>query len=221
MSRDKFTKSSLQVSGFKDRPVRNKFFQGKNSAESLALVFPGLRYSCDKPLLHYTTELLLARGLDVLHLWADYTKPDYQSSSQDDQSQHMLEDAQALLEAGNKAGSYKNLLLAGKSLGTLTMTLLFRENSELHKETSIWFTPLFYLPPVAQAVLNSTGPTFVAGSDTDLTFDPEAVSQIKSKTNITTHVIKDADHSLEIPGDLFGSLRIITQLMNSLTSFIS
>lgn len=221
MSRDKYTESSLQVSGYKGGPVRNKFFQGDNSAERLALVFPGLRYSCDMPLLHYTTELLLAQGFDVLQLWADYTKPDYQSSSPGDQSQHMLADGQALLEAGNKAGSYKNVLLVGKSIGTLTMTLLITENSDLHKETSIWFTPLFYLPPVTQAVLSSTGSTFVAGSDADLTFDPEAVSQIKSKTNISTHVIKDADHSLEIPGDLLGSLRVLTQLMNSLASFIS
>jgi len=221
MSRDNYKKFSLEVSGFKGKPVQNKFFQQKSNAESLALVFPGLRYSCDKPLLHYTTELLLARGLDVLQLWADYTKPDYQSLSQGDQSQHMLEDGQALIEAGNKAGSYKNFLLAGKSLGSLTMTLLFRENSDLHKETSIWFTPLFYLAPVAQAVLSSTGPTFVAGSDADHTFDPEAVLKIKSKINITTHVINDADHSLEIPGDLLGSLRVITQLMNSLASFIS
>ena len=218
MSRNQYTLSSLEISIQKELPLSNKYIQQKTTPESLALIFPGLGYTCDMPLLYYTAELFLDQGRDILQLWST---PDFKSLSQAEQTQHLLEYSEALLIEGKNSGSYKEFVLVGKSMGTLTMTLLLTKFPELLKETTIWFTPLVNLPPVSQALLSSTGPAFVAGSDVDPTFDQNAVSQIKSMPNANTLVINDADHSLEIPGDPLSSIQVLSRVMTDLASFSS
>ena len=221
MSRDKYHISSLEVKENLSRSVSNSFIQQVEPSDKLALIYPGLRYSCDKPLLHYTTEILLARGFDVLQLWANYGKPEFQSLSQAEQTIKLIEDGRAMLHTGVQTKDYSQMVLVGKSLGTLTMAFILSEESFNPNLRTIWFTPLFHLPPVAKIVLELAGPIFVAGSEADSTFDSGAVSQVLSKSNITTQVVKNADHSLEIPGDPVRSTQVLSSLMAGLTEFIS
>jgi hypothetical protein len=220
MSKNNTNISALDVSGYNQRPVANKFFQQPKSSGKLALILPGLRYTCDKPLLYYTTEVLLNRGFDVLQLWADYATPDFQDLTQAEQSRALFEDSSALLRAGNNAGSYELLLLAGKSIGTLTMTLLLTQDQGLLSTTTIWLTPLLYLPPVSQVIKDLQGPAFIAGSDADPTFDLEVLSQVMDSPHISSLVVKDGDHSLEVSGDPHRSLQELTRVTNSLSSFL-
>ena len=221
MSRDKFNTSSLEVLTDQGRSVKNKFIQPRQASEKLALVYPGLRYSCDKPLLYYTTELLLGRGSDILQLWANYGIPEFQGLSQAEQTIRLIEDGKALLQSGLQTKTYSNLVMIGKSLGTLTMAFILSEGSNLPDLKTIWLTPLIHLPPVSQIVLDLSGPIFVAGSETDATFDPKIVSQIQSRPNTITEVVAGADHSLEIPGKPLRSIQVLTQLMGSLAGFLT
>lgn len=221
MSRDKFTISSLDLGKQLDRSVRNSFIQQEIPGKKIALLYPGLRYSCDKPLLHYTTEILLDRGFDVLQLWADYDNPEFQSFSQAEQTVQLIEDGKALLQAGLKSSSYSELILVGKSLGTLTIAFILSQGVNFPEIKTIWFTPLLYLPPVSQSVLELTGPVFIAGSQADQTFDYPASSQLSEKPNIIMNIIEDADHSLEIPGDPIRSTQILSSLMANLLEFLS
>ena len=220
MSRDKFNITSLEVDQILNRPVRNTFIQQVEPGEGLALIYPGLRYSCDKPLLHYTTEILLDLGFDVLQLWADYDNPEFQGASQAEQTVQLIEDGKALLQAGIQSNSYSNLILAGKSLGTLTMAFILSEKLKIPKLKTIWFTPLFYLPPVSKTVLELNDPAFVAGSKADHTFDSVTVKQLPEKANIEFHVIENANHSLEVPGDPLRSTQILSSLMEELVEFL-
>jgi hypothetical protein len=220
MSRDKFAISSLEVETHPNRSVRNTFIQHDEPSEKIALIYPGLRYSCDKPLLHYSTEILLDQGFDVLQLWADYDNPDFQGASQAEQTVQLIEDGKALLQAGIQSNSYSILIMVGKSLGTLTMAFILSEKSNIPELKTIWFTPLFYLPPVSESVLELTGPVFVAGSKADHTFDPDTVSQLQVRPNNIVHVYEDADHSLEIPGDPLRSTKILSSLMSHLIDFL-
>ena len=221
MSRDKFKTSSLEVAKHLDRSVRNSFIQQDEPSKKIALIYPGLRYSCDKPLLHYTTEILLARGYDVLQLWTDYDNPEFQGSSQAEQTVQLIEDGRALLQAGIQSSSYTDLILVGKSLGTLTMAFILSEEVNFPELKTIWLTPLFHLPPVSKIVLELTAPAFVAGSMADHTFDSTTTSQLSAKSNIIIKIIEDADHSLEIPGDPLRSTRILSSLIANLFEFLS
>ena len=219
MSRNQYTISRLEVSVHQEIPLTNKFIKHQTPSDRLALIFPGLRYTCDMPLLYFSAKLLLERGCDVIQLWIDSDTPDFQGISQAELTQQSLEYSQALLTAGKNGGAYKDLLLVGKSLGTLTMTLLLTNDQAFLNETTIWFTPLLNLPPVSQVMLSLSSPTFVAGGDADPTFEQEAVSQIKAMPNTTLTVLKDANHSLEIPGDSIRSLQNLSQVMIDLAAF--
>jgi hypothetical protein len=221
MSREKFNISSLEVSKHLDRSVRNTFIQQGEPSDKIALLYPGLRYSCDKPLLHFTTEILLNRGYDVLQLWADYDNPEFQGSSQAEQTVQLIEDGKALLQAGIQSSSYTDLTLVGKSLGTLTMAFILSEEINFPEMKTVWLTPLFYLPPVSKIVLEGTGPAFVTGSTTDPTFDSTTISQLSTKSNIIMQVIEDADHSLEMPGDPIRSTQVLSSLITNLFEFLS
>ena len=219
MSRNQYTISCLEVCAHQEIPLSNKFIKHKTPSDRLALIFPGLRYTCDMPLLYYSTELLLERGCDVLQLWIDSEVPEFERISQAELTQQLLEYSEALLIAGKNGGIYNDLLLVGKSLGTLTMTLMLTNDQAFLNETTIWFTPLVNLPPVSQVMLSLSGPAFIAGGDADPTFEQEAVSQIKAKPNTTVTVLKDANHSLEIPGDPIRSLQILSRVMIDLAGF--
>ena len=221
MSRDQFNITSLEIAGDQDRPVANQFIRQADASEKLAIIYPGLRYSPDKPLLYYTTELLLSRGYDVLQLWSNYRTSAFNELSQAEQTVQLIQDGQALLNFGIQSGTYTQLLLCGKSLGTLTMAFILNEEIEKIEPTTVWFTPLIHLPPVSDAILKIEAPAFVAGSLADSTFSSGPIDQIKSISSTKSFITDHADHSLEVPGDTLKSLQILNQVMVKLSKFIN
>lgn len=221
MSRSSYDITSLEVTNRAGSHVANKFFNQTEGADSLALILPGLRYTCDMPLLYYTTEVLLIKGFDVLQLWSDYSSTEFASASQAEQAQSLLGDSQALIEAGHKPEKYRRTILVGKSIGTLSMALLLSINSELAIQPTIWLTPLLNLEPVALAVKNLKGPAYIAGSSADASFNTELSNQIQSLPNMRVDVIENADHSLRIRNDASRSLQVLAQVVTNLDSFIT
>jgi len=58
-----------------DHPIPdNTFFWQEENTDHLALILPGLNYTCDMPLLYYTAQFLIADGADVLQVKYDYTQ---------------------------------------------------------------------------------------------------------------------------------------------------
>ncbi len=221
MSRDQFNITSLEITGEKGHPVTNQFIKQQHSSEKLAVIYPGMRYTCDKPLLYFTTELLLSKGFDVLQLWSNYGNKQFEQLSQAEKTIQIISDGQALLGAGRQAAAYTRVLLCGKSLGTLTMAFILNEDPDLTGLMTVWFTPLIHLPPVSESILHICSPAFVAGSMADTTFTPGPIEQIKSKSHITTFITDQADHSLEFPGDSLHSIHILDQLITKLSGFIN
>jgi len=100
------------------------------------------------------------------------------------------------------------------------MAFILSQGQDFPNLKTIWLTPLLNLPPVSEIILNHQSPIFVAGSLTDLTFNSGPYDQIKSKTNITSFIIEEADHSLEIPGNTLQSINILDQLIRKLSGFV-
>lgn len=209
----------LNIPGYQERPVPNRFFRQAGQAASLALVLPGLRYSCDAPLLYYPTKLLLQRRADVLQLQTDYTNAEFQNSSRREQASWLAEDGRAALQTGQKQRDYPLLILIGKSIGTLVMAHLITSDIAT-QATTIWLTPLLHQPRVVEAALRCQGPAmFIAGSG-DPTFDSQALARIQSITHARTLVIDGANHSLETSDDAFQSLNHLTALIQNIADFL-
>lgn len=214
MSQKSVSIQSLDIRGYGELPLANRFYRQAVASDLLAVVFPGLRYNCDKPLLHYTTQALLARGADVLQVWADYTRPEVQDLGQAEQTLRMVADAQAAIKAGRGQGPVSRLVLAGKSIGTLVIALLLSQENSPRSAATIWLTPLLQIPFVTQSLLDIKAPAIVVGGTADATFDPEAVRQMESNPHIQLLQVEGGDHSLEVAGDPQRSIAALSRIVD-------
>jgi hypothetical protein len=215
-----YTIGPIEIKGYNAKPVGNLFFRNVGPARGLAVLLPGLRYTCDMPLLYYPTKLFLQRGFDVLQLHTNYASPSFGNLSPDRQIDWMGEDAWGSVHAASDQRSYDHLVLVGKSIGTLAMSVLVLKHPELRARPTIWLTPLFRLPLVEQATQQLGGPAlYVAGSG-DNTFDSERLNYLLASSPAEALVYEGADHSLEVPGDQERSLDILKGAMAGIASFI-
>jgi hypothetical protein len=214
MSSQSYEISALDILRQDGSAVPNRFFQQAGSPRALGVLFPGLRYTCDKPLLHYTTLALTSLGMDVLQLWTDYTQAEFAGLSQSEQVLRYLEDARSSLQAAQGWSAYSQLVLVGKSIGTLTMALLVGQgDSSFAQAATIWLTPLLNLPVVAQAVQSLQSRALIAGGTADGTFDLQILEAVRDRPGVKTLVFENANHSLEIPGEPQKSVAALGELV--------
>jgi dienelactone hydrolase len=199
--------------------VPDRFFRQPGGATGLALLLPGLRYTCDKPLLHYPTLLFLQRGMDVLQVNTDYTTPAFQSAPPRDQARWLATDAQAAVRAARTQRDYRRLVLVGKSIGTLALAHLVTTAAGEEAGT-IWLTPLLRQPQLVEAALRCKGPAlFIAGTG-DSTYDASALDRIREATGAEALLVESGDHSLEISGDPFQSLHALEEILRFIAGFL-
>jgi dienelactone hydrolase len=208
--------TSLTISGYAGKAVPNRLFR-QEGARTLGILFPGLRYSCDMPLLYYPFKLLLGRGAEVLQVRADYTLPVYQSLPPSERDAWLAADAQAVVQTARAWGEYTRLVLIGKSIGTIALASLVPHEPEA---ITIWLTPLLRNPKVVAAAERNPGAAlFVAGTADDL-YNAATLDRIRAATQAEALLVEGGDHSLEIEGDFFASLRALEQVMQAITKFL-
>ncbi|MFF2807932.1 alpha/beta hydrolase [Streptomyces sp. NPDC058000] len=168
--------------------------------ERVVLILPGLTYTPARPLLHYLARALHARGWTVQELWWD--PPD-----QDEQRQAYVEHrATAALE---KEGA-RHVVVLAKCLGTRFLPTAVRLGIP-----GIWLTPMLDVPEVAQAVKVSTTPALMVGGTRDPHWDAAAARGGKARVL----ELPGADHGLETPGDVQGSLLALATIIRAAEDF--
>jgi hypothetical protein len=210
--------STLPISGFRDETVPNKFYMQPNPA-GIALILPGLRYTCDMPLLYFLTQTLLDRHFDVIQLHTDYTVETLQTLTPAEQLNRITADAQAAIEVAYQNCPGKNMIVAGKSIGTLPIAMLM-STGVIPQAACIWLTPLCKYPFVVDAALHYAGPAMLIASQGDETFDEEGIAQIQHQTQIEVLVFDKANHSLLIPGETLQSLGILEKVVEAYGTFL-
>jgi hypothetical protein len=212
--------SSLAVTGRAQAVLPNRFLRQLGESRSLAVLFPGLNYSCDNPLLYYTTGSLIEHSVDVLQLWANYNAAEFQSLSKQAQLHWLEEDATALIHAGLGQRNYDRLILVGKSIGTLTLGALLSNSTAFLDAHTIWFTPLIHYTVVPQGMSRARKKFLLVAGSADRTFDVAFSAQAQDDLPHQSLVIEDADHSLQIPNDLPRSLDVLKQIVTVTNEFI-
>jgi hypothetical protein len=210
--------ASLHIIGYNNQPIPNRYFKHEQ-ASYLALIFPGLRYTCDMPLLYYLTQIFLDHGVDVLQINSDYTTESVKALQPAERLQVMVTDAQAALATAFPGSGYASLILAGKSIGTLSLAMLLASGIA-GEAACIWLTPLLHYPFVVDSAIQHPGPELFIASQADETFELESMELIKKQKNIKATVFEDGDHSLLISGDTFKSLDIMNQVVHAYSDFV-
>jgi predicted alpha/beta-hydrolase family hydrolase len=208
--------TSLEITGYDDQPVPNRFYRQDQAAAKLGVLLPGLGYNCDMPLLYYPTKLLLARGADVLQLRPDYNTLEFQSLPGEERACRAGADASAALRVGLAQRDYAQVVLVGKSIGTMALAHLVSTEARLADAVTVWLTPVFRGRRVVEAALQFKGPAlFVAGTG-DTLFDAEAMSKARETTGAQVLTVEGADHSMEIVGDPLRSLGVLDQVVRAI-----
>ncbi len=212
---------TVEIAGYRNEPVPNTFIRQEGPAEHIAIALPGIGYGCQMPMLYYPSRWLLDHGADVL--WVEYAYlrwADYGGMTSAEKGQVLLADTTAACRAALAQRSYKRVTVLGKSLGTLAMGHLLTAEPALAQARAIWLTPLLQNVNLRSQMQHSRQPALIVVGAADSHYDRAALEQVQSATQAQTVLVDGADHSLEIPGDLWRSLQALEQVMHAVETFI-
>ena len=213
--------TTLSQSDFSNN-VPNTFFRQENNADHLALILPGLNYSCDMPLLYYSTQIMLEAGTDVLQVKYDYTKTRSggSASTLKERFGDLQTDVTQIAHVALAQRDYKYLTVIGKSLGTLAIPHLLQADLPLRPQSCVYLTPILNeLVPLRDLIQTCPRNLFVIGTG-DRYFDPELISQLISPNADNFMIIDGVNHSLEFQGDTSHSLEVLDEVVRRMQNFL-
>ena len=214
--------ASLEIAGYGGAPVPNTFLRQEAGSDHLALTLPGRGYRATMPALYYPEQALLAHGADVLRAEYAYDRePGFSALSEAQRDARLRADVLAALDAGLAQGRYRQLTLVGKSLGTLAMAHLLEGDARASAARCLWLTPVLISPAVRSHMLAIGRSGLLVIGTSDPFYEPDLVAELQRTCHPASLVVPGADHSLELPGDLAGSLRVMEQLVRAVEAFLA
>lgn len=184
--------------------------------DGLAVIFPGIGYTCDRSLLYYTAVMMKELGYKVVPVpytgFPKNVKGDAQKMRQC--YDIALGQAREVLRDIN-FDDYKDIVFIGKSVGTMVALAIAKEFNL--KARSVLYTPLvetFDLLP------EDTSEQIIAfhGTSDPWAKTPEIIAACERR-GIPLHLVEQANHSLET-GDLERDLCTLGETMRQVREFL-
>lgn len=195
-------------------PFAYKTKIGEVEMKKLAVFFPGIGYTVDKPLMHYSRRLAADAGFEVMILsysgFPQKVKGDRDKMEESygialSQSREML--------SCTDFSEYDTILFVGKSIGTIVAAEIASHSPIPERIHFVLYTPLedtFHFP---------LGNAIVFTGDADPWVKKDAVSVLCKEKNIPCHVIPDANHSLET-NNVKHDIDNLSEIMKKIRKFI-
>jgi hypothetical protein len=212
------TRTQLEIRGEGDEPVPHSFWRQERATAHLGILLPGVAYTCDMPLLYYPAALLRDRGADVLRLEYASERP---ASLAADQVQRLFAAVAAACSVALAQRDYQEITLVGKSLGTLAMGHLLTTTPGLARARAVWLTPLPQHAGLGAQIQRWAGRSLFVIGTADPAYDAARLQELTAATGGTAVVVNGADHSMEIAGDMPGSLAALTRIMEAIAQWLA
>jgi hypothetical protein len=132
----------------------------------------------------------------------------------------LIEDVEASFRAITEEEKQEVVCLVGKSLGTLALGHLLETREDLRDAKTIWLTPLIKNPELLEQMLAYMKDAILVIGAKDPHFDRDIIERLNATTQLGGIVIEEANHSLEIEGDVTKSLRVLMQIVSVLQQFL-
>ncbi|MGG0461948.1 alpha/beta family hydrolase [Priestia aryabhattai] len=191
----------------------------KTGGSRICFMFSGLGYTYEKPLLYYVTMLMLKHGIDVVHIHYTYPK-ELMTKSTDEIAAVMLQDIDLVLQDVLSHNNYKNIIFAGKSIGTIPLIQRMMKDEAYKDAVMLLLTPLLTRTELFESLIESNythkGLIVIGSHDHYYT---EAVHQLKTNT-MNIAVIENADHSLDVLYSPAESLRALETVLDSIEQLL-
>jgi predicted alpha/beta-hydrolase family hydrolase len=211
---------ALKIAGYRGELVPNTFFHQNGEADHLAILFPGIGYTCQMPLLYYQTKLFLSLGADVLWVEYGYNRADFKSMPDSEQKKWFNADVTASCKTGLEQRAYSKVTLGGKSLGTVALGHLLTSELALSHAQAIWLTPLLKDEKLRGEIRKARQRSLLVIGTKDAHYDAARLEELKTLPHVRTVVLEGADHSLEVEGDVSNSIRLIDQVIQEIKRFV-
>ena len=181
------------------------------ASRKIACLFPGIGYTCDKPLLYYSRKLLEETGWEILPVaYSGFPSGVKGNPEKMRQCTRMaMEQAEAILQ-GVRWNDYAEILFIGKSVGTVVCAAYARQHGIRCRQ--ILYTPVeetFAFAPARAIVFHGTADPWA---------ETKAIEACCRKTGIPLHETEGANHSLET-GDVAADLKTIRKTMRIVREF--
>lgn len=179
-------------------------------AKKLCVVFPGRRYSTDRSLLYFPTQILESRGFETFLLHYDIPREVEEVEPLEENIRNAASDAL------NKTSSipfedYEKIVFLSKSIGTLVATNLKNFIKERTKVVhQILITPLERTLPLIEK------DDLVIVGDHDRFF-PDAREKLALYPN--AYVFPSFTHSLEVPGNYRLTIKTLGDICGIVESY--
>ncbi len=180
-----------------------------------AVVFPGIGYHCDKPLLYYSQKIAKGLGFEIIQVPYDGfdDKKDIQNHPDGMQKAfaHAEEETEKILQDVDWS-QYSSILFISKSIGTV-VAAKYAEDHNLHVH-HVYYTPVEATFTYMQ---DKSGIAFTGTKDQWV--DYRTVVNGCHKKDVFCQVIEGANHSLET-GEIFQDLGILQKIMKMTLDYI-
>ncbi len=181
---------------------------------SLAVLFPGLAYTKDSPLMWYSAIAAYEAGYDTLSI--EYGFQANHVNATRDAIELSIEEAKTTLKALQKKKGYRHFIFISKSIGTVI-------SQGIPEISGIQVNDFIFMTPLSQTVtfIKSAGRILVLVGTADPAFRDSDIEQITGLKNVSIVTFPDADHSLEVEGDYGKSLSYLKKATDSCFNFCS
>lgn len=181
--------------------------------EKLVIIFPGIGYHCDKPLLYYTKKLAKEHGYEeIVSLKYSYTGKNIRGNEK-----KMQEACDILYQQAEKQlelidfSKYAEVVFISKSVGTVISSSYAQKYKIKCKQ--ILYTPLEqtykFEHPDAIAFLGTSDPWSNTAS----------VEKLSRKQNVPKYMYENADHSLET-GNIIRDIKTLQDVMKKTKEYL-
>lgn len=203
---------TIKANSSSGHDVINDFYCDKNKDNSLVVLFPGVNYSCEKPLLHYARKAATIEGYDVLCI-----RYGFKLSKEDIGKEIIKIIANEVLEVIKSCSSkkYNHIYFISKSIGgeiagNIANTIGY-DNVK-----SLYLTPT---PTTMKHIIKSNCSVIVGTKDP--IFTEENIQLIKGYDNVDLSLIDNAQHSLEVDNNLDASIKSLSKAVNIFAEFLN
>ncbi|WP_456480900.1 alpha/beta fold hydrolase [Oceanithermus sp.] len=176
--------------GAEGAPGASLKVDGNASDEPLALVFPGLRYGPERPILHFTHRLLRRQAWTAAEVDYGFTPEAFAAARESEREGWITAAAASAWTWVRSAGTLK--LLVGMWLDTLALAWLL-ERANVPK---VWLTPLLRSGDVADALVRDAEPGLLVAGEADPATPPEALRDL-ARPGLHAQALPRAGHGLE------------------------
>lgn len=190
-------------------PIRNTYLV--HGCSRVAVVLPGFMGGWSTPATYYPVLALLDRGFDALCLdsiYDEHPAPDV-----------LKADSAAALEAARDAADYDQVLVVGKSLGTVAIAALLADGSLPAATPTIWLTPLLQNDATRGAIGSLTTPALFVIGTSDPSFDRPALERLEAGGHHVL-VLDRANHGLSVDGDAAASADVPRRLVAAVQGYV-